>query len=138
MIYLTFKFSSLDLVLVEEVGVGGVGEVLTQMGLCSGHLVGLRTRMLIELLQDVEKLYPVLLLLFVLLDEAVVLEELLLSLSLVQIYWIGRISGSHELFRFVIVGVYVTWFPKGFMFELLEVPTLESMRAHHNLFVSES
>ena len=76
-------FSSLDLVLVEEVRVDGVGEVLTQMILRSGHLVGLRTRMLIELLQDVEKLHPVLLLLFVFLDEGMVIEEFVLPLSFV-------------------------------------------------------
>ena len=116
---ISLRFSSLDLVLVEEVGVCRVGEVLTQMILRSGHLVGLRTRMLIELLQDVEQLYSVLLLLFVFLDEFMILEELLLPLSLVQILRLGSFSSSHERFWFVIGRIYVTWFPMYFTLELL-------------------
>ena len=134
----SLRFSSLDLVLVEEVGVGWVREVLTQVILRSGHLVGLRTRMLIELLQDVEKLHPVLLLLFVFLDEAMVLEELLLPLSLVQILGLFRSSSSHEGFRLVISLINGTWFPMHFTLELFEIPALESIRANMNLLVFES
>ena len=130
-------FSSLELVLVEEVGVLGVREVITQMILRSGHLVGLRTRMLIELLQDVEKLHPVLLLLFVFLDEAMVLEELLLPLSLVQILRLGRTSSSHEGFWLVISLIDGTWFPMRFTLELFEVPALESIWADLDLLVFE-
>ena len=131
----SLRFSSLDLVLVEEVGVCWVGEVITQMILRSGHLVGLRTGMLIELLQDVEQLYSVLLLLFVFLNEAMVLEELLLPLSLVQILRLGRFSSSHERFRLVIGRIYVTWFPMCLALQLFEIPTFESIRVHYNLLV---
>ena len=89
------------------------------MILRSGHLVRLRTGMLIKLLQDVEQLYSVLLLLFVFLDEAMILEELFLPLSLVQILRLGRFSSSHERFWLVISRIYVTWFPMYFTLELL-------------------
>ena len=72
------------------------------------HLVGVLARVLVELLQNVEQLRPVLLLLLVLKEQRVVLKELVLSRPLIQVFWLGAVlCPEYQILRLVVS--WVNW-----------------------------
>lgn len=93
------------------------------------HFVGVFTCVLIELFQNVEKLCPVLLLLFILQEQAVVLKELLFSTSLVQVLWLGAVfSSEHQILWLIVNWVNWTSWLCCVNLQLFNVPSLEGKR----------